>query len=165
MGQGLMPDFFLPDIYKIDKDFLRQNNIAGLLLDVDNTLISNTVTNADEKLSAWVSERIKDGTKLCIVSNGKGKRVKTFNVFEIPAVHNAHKPARHGFIKAAALLELKIEETAVVGDQIYTDILGGNHAGFTTILISPIDKFENMFIRLKRVMEKPILRRIKERDI
>jgi len=133
MGKGLLPDFFFNDIYKIDKEFLYNNNIKGLLLDIDNTLISNTVHDADEKLKTWIYEKKADGIKLCIVSNGKGPRVERFNIFGIPAVHKAKKPFKKGFLKGIEMLKLQNDEVAVVGDQIFTDVWGGNRAKIKTI--------------------------------
>lgn len=160
------PTFYFENIFYLDKEFFEKNNIDALILDVDNTLISNTVNDADEKLSKWIMETTNSGIKLCIVSNGKGKRVKQFNKpFGIPAVFEALKPSSKGFLQALKLLGTKKENTVVVGDQLFTDILGGNRCGLRTILVKPIDENEQLFIRLKRYFERPLISRLTRKGV
>jgi len=162
---GTMRDNFLPKLYvdninEITADFLKSNGIRGLILDIDNTLVPNHVADADENAVRWIESMKTSGLKLCIVSNGARKRVVRFNErLMLYAIHRAMKPARKSFLKAAGLLGLQNRQIAVVGDQIFTDIYGGNRAGMFTILVKPIDTREGRLVRFKRIFEKPILKK------
>lgn len=160
-----MRDIFLPKLYvdsinEITAERLRNNGIEGLILDIDNTLVPNHVADADENALRWIESMKMSGFKLCIVSNGARKRVVRFNErLKLYAIHRAMKPAKKSFLKAGRLLGLQNHQIAVVGDQIFTDIYGGNRAGMFTILVKPIDKREGGLVRFKRIFEKPILKR------
>ncbi|HHW48559.1 MAG TPA: YqeG family HAD IIIA-type phosphatase [Clostridiaceae bacterium] len=152
------PDLIVDKVQDIDLDFLVNKNIKGLLLDIDNTLVPMHMKEADENAVEWI-ERVKSrGFKVCIVSNASKKRVIKFNEkLKLYAIHRASKPGTKAFKKAMRLLDLKAEETAVVGDQIFTDIFGGNRLNLFTILAKPIHKKETFFIKLKRLPEKLVL--------
>ncbi len=102
---------------------------------------------------------------MCFVSNNSDLRVKEIaDLVDIPFVAWAKKPRRRSFRKAMALMATKPEQTAVVGDQIFTDILGGNRLGLFTVLVSPISRKEFVGTRLVRLLEKIILERNKRRE-
>ncbi len=164
MKEAFYPDIYVESINKITAEILEGNKIKGIILDIDNTLVPNHVADADENAVKWIEAMKSKGFKLCIVSNGAKKRVIRFNErLKLYAVHRAMKPVREAFLKAGRHMELKGEQIAVVGDQIFTDIYGGNRAGMLTILVKPIDMREGRMVRLKRVFEKMILRRYAER--
>ena len=73
------------------------------------------------------------------------------------AIHKAAKPLKKSFIKASKMMELSPEEIAVVGDQVFTDIIGGNMTGMYTIIVKPVDIKEPYYIRIKRIFEKLVL--------
>jgi HAD superfamily phosphatase (TIGR01668 family) len=161
-----MNDIFLPKLYvdsitEITADMLEKNDIKGLILDIDNTLVPNHVADADDDAVRWIESMKASGFKLCIVSNGAKKRVVRFNEkLKLFAIYRAMKPARKAFMKAGGLMGLENRQIAVVGDQIFTDVYGGNRAGMFTILVKPIDRREGKFVRLKRVFERRVLRGI-----
>ncbi len=160
MLQKFYPEMIVDRVQDIDLEVLRNRNIKGLILDIDNTLVPNHVKDADENAVKWI-ERVKSsGFKTCIVSNASRKRVVRFNErLKIFALHRASKPGTAAFKKALRLMELKENETAVIGDQIFTDVYGGNKLGAFTILVKPIDsKTEFIFVRLKRIFEKVVLK-------
>lgn len=120
----LYPKIYLNNVTEITIELLRKNNIKGLLLDVDNTLIDfnfNILEHADK----WCETLKKEGIKLCILSNtNKIEKVKRVaKELELPYVNFAKKPFKKGFKKAAILLDLNTENIAVAGDQIMTDVL------------------------------------------
>jgi len=101
---------------------------------------------------------------MCFVSNNTDLRVKEIaDRVNIPFIARAKKPRRRSFRKAMALMDTKPEHTAVVGDQIFTDILGGNRLGLFTVLVSPISRKEFIGTRLVRILEKIILERNKKK--
>ena len=163
MSEIFFPDIYVDSISDITVELLEKNGIRGLILDIDNTLVPNHVADADEKAVEWVGKMKAAGYKLCIVSNASRKRVVRFNDrLKLNAVHRAMKPGTQAFRKAGALMGIKKENIAVVGDQIFTDVYGGNRAGMFTILVHPIDKRESRLVKFKRIFEKRILIRYRE---
>lgn len=159
MEDDFYPKLMLDNVKEITHELLVSNNIKGLILDIDNTLVPNHVAEVDDDTLAWIDKIKASGIKLCIVSNGAKKRVVKFNdKLKLDAVHRALKPRAGAFEKARRIMGLESRNIAVIGDQIFTDVYGGNKAGMFTILVKPIDKREGMFVRLKRIPEKRILK-------
>jgi len=145
-------------VQDIDLDFLKKNNIKGLILDIDNTLVAYHVKEADQNAIEWIERAKNSGLKVCIVSNASRKRVVKFNEkLKLFAIYRASKPASRAYKKAARLMDVELDEVAVVGDQIFTDVYGGNRIGMYTILVKPIDKRESILVMLKRFPEKLVL--------
>ncbi len=160
MIEKYFPDIYCDSIRHIDLDELKNKGIKGVILDIDNTLVPMHSKDADENAIGWISDLKNRGFKVCILSNAAEKRVVRFNKdIAVTAIHRAYKPSGKAFLKAAERLELEPESIAVVGDQIFTDIHGGNKANMLTILVKPIDKKEILYVRLKRFPEKFILSR------
>lgn len=166
MLERFFPDLTIEKTQDISFEYLNSHGIKGLILDIDNTLVPNHQKDADDSVVRWI-ERMKDsGIKLCIVSNASQQRVIKFNEkLKINAIHRAYKPGTKKFLEAARLMNLKPDEIAVVGDQIFTDIRGGNKANMTTILVKPIDKNEILFVRLKRYPERFILSHYRKKQL
>jgi len=164
MLEIFFPEITVDKIQDLNLDLLTKKKIKGLILDIDNTLVPPTMKDADENVVRWI-EKIKNaGFKICIVSNASKKRVIKFNErLKIYAIHRASKPGTKAFLKAVRLMDIKAEEAAVIGDQIFTDIFGGNRAGMHTILVKPIVNSEYVFIKAKRVIEKYILKKYEKR--
>lgn len=158
MLKKFYPDLIIDKVQNINLGILNRKKIKGLILDIDNTLVPMHMKEADENAVAWIENVRKAGLKACIVSNASHKRVIKFNErLKLFAIHRASKPGSKAFLKAARLMDLDIHEIAVVGDQIFTDVYGGNKLGMFTILVKPIDKREILFIRLKRIAERLVL--------
>ena len=164
MFTNLFPKLTIDKVSDIDMDFLNRHKIKGLILDIDNTLVPQFVKEADDAVVEWIKKMKASGIKLCILSNASQERVEKFNEkLNVIAVHRAYKPNVKSFLNAADLMGLKAEEVAVVGDQIFTDVVGGNKAKMTTILVTPIDKNEILFVKLKRYPEKIVLSHYKRK--
>ncbi|AEV68006.1 YqeG family HAD IIIA-type phosphatase [Acetivibrio clariflavus] len=158
-----MIEIFYPK-HKVDKvqdielSMLKNKGIKGLILDIDNTLVPEHVAEPDENVIKWIERVNEAGFKVCIVSNASQKRVIKFNEkLKVHAIHKASKPSKKAFLKAAELMGIEAEETAVIGDQIFTDIFGGNRLNMFTILVTPIDKKEVFYVKIKRIAEKYVL--------
>lgn len=159
MIENYYPDLYCDSIRHIDLDRLKDRGIQGFILDIDNTLVPMHTKDADENAIGWISDLKNRGFKVCILSNAAEKRVLRFNKnISVTAIHRAYKPSGRAFLKAAKELGLEPEKIAVVGDQIFTDIHGGNKVNMFTILVKPIDKKEILYVRLKRGPEKLILK-------
>lgn len=141
---------------------LKENSIKGIIIDIDNTLVPWGAKNINDKSGRLIEQLRKDGFRICILSNNTKKRVDEFNKdLNLPAVYNAGKPRKPAYKKALELLQTEISNTAVIGDQIFTDVLGGNRVGLFTILVNPISTKEFFGTRLVRILERFVLKRIR----
>lgn len=148
------PNLMLKDVTCINEKLLKEHNIKGLILDVDNTLAKHGSQEVSAHITDWLDRMRKLDVKLMVVSNNNKKRVEPFaKKLGLDFVSMALKPMTHGFLKAKRIFNLKSKEIAVVGDQIYTDIVGGNLKGMFTILVTPFSIESNSFIKLKRKLE------------
>ncbi|KUG05062.1 hydrolase, had subfamily iiia [hydrocarbon metagenome] len=158
----LYPDIFADSILDISLEQLKNRNIKGFILDLDNTI---TLWNSNEisaQVDEWFGIIKEGGFKACILSNNGEKRILTIATrLDIPYIHRAAKPNPSSFLRAVQLMGLKPEETAVIGDQIFTDVLGGNRAGLYTILVVPLDNREFFGTKISRIMEALIMPKIK----
>lgn len=159
MGRFLTPDAYIRSIYSISHEGLKKRGIRGLILDIDNTLVPTYTRDADIKVKSFLDDLKKNGIRIVIVSNAKRDRVEQFCRFlDVDYVYKALKPFRKGYLRAVESMGLKTSEVAIAGDQLFTDILGGNLLGMKTLLIEPIDRNEPSLIRIKRLLEKPFLK-------
>lgn len=155
----LYPDAYLKNVKEITLDFLNKNKIKGLILDIDNTLIDYD-KNLLEGAKQWCENLKQNGIKMMILSNtNKVKKVeKVAKILDLEYIYFAHKPNKKGFYKAQKLLGLEANQIATVGDQVFTDVWGGNRMGMFTILTKPIDKRDIIITRVKRPFENLVIR-------
>lgn len=156
----LYPNAYLKNVKEITIYFLNKNNIKALILDVDNTLIDFNKKMLDG-VEEWCKNLKKQGIKLFIVSNSN-KKTKVEMVakkLELPYIHFATKPFKRGFKKAAKMLQEKNENIAVVGDQIFTDVIGANRCKMFSILVEPIEKKDLLVTKIKRPLENYIIKK------
>ena len=154
----LRPNFIINVITDISVDFLKQNNITALLLDVDNTLsIAHANKTLREGVLEWLDDMKQGDIKLMILSNAKKNRAKLFaDSIGLDVVGLAAKPLPFGYIKAAKKLNNKHKNTAIVGDQVFTDVLGGKLSGIKTILVTNITPEDSLSFRIRRKIEKKL---------
>ena len=160
---NLYPKIYLNNVKEITYELLQENNIKGLILDVDNTLI-DYYKNMPEGVEQWCKDLQKRNIKFCIASNSN-KREKIKGVSEklgIPYVFFAKKPLKMGLNKAKNIMGLKSEEVAVVGDQIFTDVLGANRCKMFSILVEPIKEKDILITIIKRPIENFIKSKYKK---
>lgn len=160
----IYPNEYFDKIEKITIEFLQKNKIKALILDMDNTLI-NLKEEMPKNIEIWAKELKGQGVKLIIVSNSnkKSKLDKTANKLGIKYVYFARKPLKVGLKKAMKILEEKPENIAVVGDQIFTDIIGGNRCKMHTILVDSLEEKDFWYTAWKRPIENKIKQKIKKR--
>lgn len=160
MLDNLKPDLYYPDIFTIDLKLLEGEGIKGFICDIDNTIVPWSEERILQEVIEWFAEVQRKGFKVCLVSNGIDDRVNFFSRrLSLPAVGQAVKPAKRAFKLAKAKLDLRTHEIAVIGDQIFTDILGGNRMGFMTILVDPLSKKEFFTTKIMRLLEKLVFKR------
>ncbi len=162
----LCPDIYLESIYQLDLSKLKKKGIKGIITDLDNTLIAWDENEIYPQLDDWFKILKKEGFKVCIVSNNSLERVSEFaDIFGIPAIPKAVKPRRRAFRLAMEKMQLKPEEAAVLGDQVFTDVLGGNRLGLFTILVIPVSEREFIGTKVVRQAEKFVLKRLKNKGM
>lgn len=138
---------------------LHQLGLKGLLLDVDCTLKDYGATKFSAAVCEWVRKLRAEGFRLCLLSNGKPRRIgELAQQLDLPFVAQAFKPLPRGCLRAVQMLELTPSQTAMVGDQLFADVLAGRLAGLFTILVRPTSPHEPWFTRLKRPVERRVLR-------
>lgn len=157
------PTVVLKSVMDIDKVLLDRMSVKGLILDVDNTLTTHGNPNPSEGVAEWIKTMLSSGIKLCIVSNNKHKRIEPFaKLLNIPFVSSGAKPFTVGYKKAVKIMKLPKENIAAVGDQLFTDIWGGNAANIKTIYVFPIQPEKNILFKFKRLLEKPFMKNIRK---
>ena len=153
----LYPDLYINNVKEIEYEFLKERNIKGLILDVDNTLI-DYYKNMPEGVEEWCKDLQDKNIKFCIASNSN-KKEKVKSVSEklgIPYIFFAKKPLKMGLNKAKKIMKLESSEVAVVGDQIFTDVLGANRCKMFSILVDPIEEKDIFITVIKRPIENLI---------
>ncbi len=148
------PNFKFHRITDITCDFLIENNIKALILDVDNTLSTHHGMQLTEGLTEWLAEMQNCGVRLIILSNSKEERVKPFaEKIGLDYISLGLKPLPFKFFTALKKLGVKRSEAALVGDQLFTDSLGAHLAGIRSIILDPILLEDLWGFKLKRKLE------------
>lgn len=158
----IYPNAYLKNVQEITIQFLIKNKIKALILDVDNTLIDYYKNLADEVVD-WAINLQGQGIKMYILSNTnkKDKVEMVAKKLEIPYILFAKKPSTKGFKKIQKELNIKPENIGVVGDQIFTDIIGGNRSKMFTILVDPVTPKDFWYTAWKRPIENKIKQKLK----
>ena len=151
----LLPKYIFSKLTDITPEFLQSRNIHLLMMDFDNTMLPYTTDRPSPELLSWMTEIRSAGILLCIVSNSKRARVPNFSAtYGIPSVTHANKPLPAGIRRA--MDRMGEHRAALVGDQIYTDVLGANLAGIPSIIVRSIHN-HNFWLKLRHLFEIPFL--------
>jgi len=154
------PHLYVNNLTEIPLGTLREIGIKGLLLDLDNTLVGWNRYDLPHEVCLWIQRAKQMGFAIAIVSNALADRVQYFSqALDVPGISKAQKPRRSALRSAMTQMNLSCHEVAVIGDQVFTDIWGGNRLGIYTILVHPITPREFFLTRLGRMLERIILRR------
>ena len=154
------PDFYFEKYSDITIEFLIENNIKTLLLDIDNTLAPYEQSEPSKENLEWLASLEKAGIGYAFISNNSSDaRIKRFNEkIGAPAFARSGKPfAKRNIERAFATIGGVRESSAFVGDQIFTDVCAGKFNGIRAILVPPIRDKKSLFFRFKRALEKPVL--------
>ena len=154
----LFPKKRVRRVTEISIDYLRSKGIRGLILDIDNTLTTHDNPIPSEGVAHWLDLMRENGIKMIVLSNNHGPRVEPFaKILGLDYIAEGKKPLSSGFKRCAAALELSKEQLCIIGDQIFTDVLGGNWYGCHSILVEPIQPESTAFFKFKRFLERIIL--------
>ena len=158
MGFSPLADVEVRTILDLSPQWLRDHGISLLLLDFDNTIVPYTTSEPTEAFLRWREALLQAGIRIMVVSNSrKSRRVPDFcEKWDIPWIRHAGKPNPKGILRAMEQMQGQPEHTAMAGDQTFTDVLGANLAGVTSILVYPLH-FSNPFQRIRYGIERPFI--------
>lgn len=166
MIRSLCPKTYLHTVAALTPDFLSSRGIKGIIFDLDNTILPWKAKKLTPDEILFIEQLKGHGFKMCIVSNALDRRVRSLlDPLCIPAISRARKPRRTPFRHAMEIMGTAPGETAVVGDQIFTDVFGGNRLGLYTILVTPVSRREFIGTKMIRFLEKRILKRMVKRGL
>lgn len=158
MLKKFLPNEHVKSVFDIKPETLKERGIKGVITDLDNTLVAWDVKDATPEVASWFQEMKKHEIKVTILSNNNMERVKVFSdPLGTPYVFSARKPLSRAFKKVAKEMNLQKHEIVVIGDQLLTDVLGGNSAGFHTILVVPIVQSDAKITKFNRKIERILL--------
>ena len=160
-----VPDLKINKIYEIDKELLKKLEVKALILDIDNTLTTHGNPVPADGIVNWVAQMKADKVPMVIVSNNSHNRVRPFaGKLGIPFIANGKKPLKGGLRRAVKQFNLQPQQICVVGDQLFTDILGGNRLGMKTILVTPFEEETGRFFKIKRKLEQRLMRKYRSKN-
>lgn len=153
------PDEVVCSVTDIDPSKLVEQGIQAVLLDLDNTLVPWQKVGVPDAVRQWVDSLKRAGLRLCLVSNTRRRRrlevlAKRLDIAYVP---RAFKPRRSGLRQALEKLQATPEQAVMIGDQIFTDVWGGNRMGMRTILVLPMARREFIGTRVSRLLERILL--------
>ncbi len=157
MSLSFLPGLMMPDLTSITPGLLRARGVQLLMLDFDNTIVPYTTDVPTDAMGAWLETMQRSGITLCVVSNSHRARVREFcQAHGLDCITHAGKPFLRGIRACLRRYGLPPEACALVGDQIYTDVLGANGAGVLSILIPAIHN-HTIWLKLRHLAELPFI--------
>ena len=161
-----IPDMYQQSIYTIDYQKLLNKGIKCLLFDLDNTLVPVTDRKPTKKLHELFDNLKNEGFKVIIFSNSTKNRLKPFKEeLNVDCCASARKPFKEKFLLVLKEYRYNVNEVAIIGDQILTDIVGGNKIGILTVLINPISSKDFFVTKFNRIREKRIMKKLRDKNL
>jgi len=161
-----VPDMYQKSIYTIDYSKLLSIGIKCLLFDLDNTIIPSKSSEPPAKAKELFISLKQKGFRVIIFSNSPKYRIKKFEqFFDLECIGFAMKPLSFNFKKVMENHRLTENEVAIIGDQIMTDVVGGNKMGITTILVNPVTNSDFFWTKPNRIREKYIMKKLRNHDL
>lgn len=158
--KAFLPKNYVTDVYSINYQAFRDRGFCGIIFDVDNTLEDHLTERPSSRCASLLRQLGGMGFRLCLLSNNSPARAERFaDGFDVWVVGKAGKPSAKGYCEAMRRMGTHPEQTLMVGDQIFTDIWGANRVGIYSILVEPIQRYENGFFYVKRFLERFVMRR------
>ena len=165
MSFSFLPKVIVTSVTEVSPRFLRERGIRLLMLDFDNTIVPYTTSEPTVAMADWLKAMAQSEILVCVVSNSKRDRVKVFcQKYNIPCITHAKKPFSKGIRECLACFQMEPGACALAGDQIFTDTLGANAAGVTSILVKAIDN-HNLWLKLRHVAEMPFILAARKRRV
>lgn len=166
MYNNFLPNEYVKDVYQLSANDFLNRGIKGIITDLDNTLVAWDRPDATPEIATWIKEMQDAGLKVTILSNNNELRVKSFcEPIDTPFIFSARKPLSKSFKKALHEMQLKKEEVVMIGDQLMTDILGGNRFGLYTILVVPVASSDGVMTKFNRQLERRVMKTLKRKGM
>ena len=163
MLRVLTPDAIVDRVEDISLAMLASLGVRGVALDLDNTIVPWHTADLAPAVAAWVRGLLDGGLRVCLITNNyAGHATDVAQALSVPIVAGALKPAPLAFRRAVAALAVPASESVVIGDQLFTDVLGGKLVGMRAILVRPIGGREFFTTRFMRIVERPLLARLRK---
>ena len=165
MSISFLPCLLAPSITALTPELLARRGIRLLMLDFDNTIVTYYSDIPTQQMEDWLRAMPASGIQLCIVSNSKSDRVQRFcRERNLDCIIRAKKPRGKGIRECLAKYDIPASQAALAGDQIFTDVLGANAQGVTSILVDAIHN-HNIWLKGRHVLELPFLFLARKRRI
>ncbi len=162
MVKRFLPHYLVRNVSLLDEKFYKENGILAAVFDIDNTLVAHTEMTPPENVLEYFSFLDSIGIKYAIVSNNSMERVQSFcDKLGVPYYYKALKPRKKFLIKALADLNVDAKNAVLVGDQLFTDIWGGNRMKMLSVLVTAVGEDETGFVSFKRRFERAVLKKNK----
>lgn len=161
----LIPNMYQKNIYTINYEKLKKQNIKCLLFDLDNTCVGYHEKNPSKELKTLFTKLTKMGFKVIIFTNALPKRIEPFNNLKVIIHPASKKPFKKNFIKIIKQYDYKEKEVCIIGDQLFTDILGGNKVGIKTCLVDPLTTEDFILTKIFRSIEQIIFKLFTKKNI
>ncbi len=154
-----VPDLYFDTVYEVKPEMLASRGVKALILDIDNTLVPYEIPEPTAEVRAWLNGMWNAGIKTAFVSNNHKERVEFFNKeLGCPAFYDSGKPLKKSCVRALSALGVTPSECAIIGDQVFTDVVAGRISSLNmAILVKPIKDKTSLFFRFKRLLEKPVI--------
>lgn len=160
-----IPDMYQKSIYEVNYKKLKKAGIKCILFDLDNTLVPYTTKEPNKQIKDLFAE-LNNDFKVIIMSNSGKNRLRPFKEkLNVDVAYKSHKPLKKKYLKIFEIYKLKPEEVASIGDQLMTDIYGGNRVGITTILVNRIGPIEPITTRFNRIWERKLLKKFNKKGV
>lgn len=161
-----IPDIYVKSIYYIDYETLKEKGIKCILFDLDNTIAPLSLKSPNKKIKDLFIKLKSMGFRLIIFSNSSKARLKPFkDELNVDCAFSCKKPMRSKFDLILKEYRYSMSEVVIVGDNIVTDVLGGNKVGITTILVNPISNKEYISTKISRLYEKYIINKLTKKEL
>ena len=155
----LVPEAMYNDIYEISASEIVNKNKKGVIFDIDNTVAPYEIATPTDDMKRYFAQLVEAGLKIAFVSNNKHDRARIFNEeLGFFCVADASKPSPKGILKCIEYLGCSKDESLLIGDQIFTDVLAAHRAGIECFMVKPIKDKHTLFFRIKRRLEKPFIK-------
>ena len=165
MRFSLLPAFMTEKLTDLTPEFLKQQGVDLLMLDFDNTIVPYTTSVATEEMDVWIKNILVSDLKVCVVSNSRKDRAKIFcSHYGMDCITHAKKPFSRGIRQCLEKYQIPASRAALVGDQIFTDTLGGNGCGVRPILVKAIHN-HTFWLKARHVLEMPFIFMARNRKI
>ena len=156
---SLAPDYYYDSVLDIPYEALWKQKIRGLVYDLDNTLAHYDQRQVPAKIAAMLKRLDKMGFRICLLTNNTTARLRHFDNLGIDGIANAIKPLARGIHQAMKIMGTQPKHTAMIGDQLFSDVWAGKNARVTTILVKPLTEKDFAIVRVKRIFERWLLKR------